>query len=195
MRLLGFGGGLLVDLQEVDLKTEDALKTTTEVEGKAALEPETTPMGQGGGVKRKTLAGMLSEALCSHIRRVSEQRLGSIPILRHMREVGSVHLSSTPPITERGASIREDLPGDNDEIPFARRAREAGRKFTGEKKDGKLLWFFLKFRFFLLLLSHLEPSLPLSLQVFFSFSLFEASLFLLFFSLPIRLLPFTFSLL
>ena len=56
-----------------------------------------------------------------------------------MREAGSVHLSSTPPIMERGASIREDLPGDNDEIPFARRAREAGRKFTGGKKDGKLL--------------------------------------------------------
>ena len=41
---------------------------------------------------------------------------------------GSVHLSSTPPIMERGASIREDLPGDNDEIPFSRRAGEAGRE-------------------------------------------------------------------
>ena len=36
-----------------------------EVEAKATLEPETTATGPGGGVKRKTLAGMLSEALCS----------------------------------------------------------------------------------------------------------------------------------
>ena len=41
MTLLGFEGGLLVDSQEVDdLETDNALKTTTEVEGKAALEPE-----------------------------------------------------------------------------------------------------------------------------------------------------------
>ena len=121
------------------MKTEDGLKRMTEVEGKAALKPETTPMGPGGRVKRKTLAGMLSEALCSRTRRVSERRPGSIPILQHIREVGSVHLSSTPRIVERGASIREDLPGDIDEIPFARRAREAGRKITGGKNDGKLL--------------------------------------------------------
>ena len=56
-----------------------------------------------------------------------------------LRCASCVYLSLTPPIMERGASIREDLPGDNDGIPFARRAREAGRKFTGGKNDGKLL--------------------------------------------------------
>ena len=60
--------GLLVDSQEVDdLETDNALKTTTEVEGKAALEPETGPTA---GVKRKTLVGILSEALCLSTRRV-----------------------------------------------------------------------------------------------------------------------------
>ena len=97
---------------------------------KATLEPET---GLTGGVKRKTLAGMLSEALCSRARRVSERRPASIstpiPILRRTREGSTpcnVHLSSTPPIMEH----------DDDETPFARRAREAGRRFMGGKKDG-----------------------------------------------------------
>ncbi|KIJ92334.1 hypothetical protein K443DRAFT_13682 [Laccaria amethystina LaAM-08-1] len=125
-----FRRGFLVDSQEVDgLKTEEevALNTTTELD--KALEPGTTT---GGGVKRKTLAGMLSEALCSRARRVSERKSGSIPIpiLRRTRETGGtggtcVRLSSSTPIMEH----------DDDEIPFARRAREAGRRFTGGKKD------------------------------------------------------------
>ena len=130
-----FRRGFLVDAnsQAVDgSKTEgDTLNTTTEeVEAKATLEPET---GLTGGVKRKTLAGMLSEALCSRARRVSERRPASIstpiPILRRTREgctPCNVHLSSTPPIMEH----------DDDETPFARRAREAGRRFMGGKKDG-----------------------------------------------------------
>ena len=101
------------------------------------LEPETGPTtGPTGGVKRKTLAGMLSEALCSRARRVSERRHpGSIPIpiRRRTREAttGSLRLSSTTLL------IMEHEDGD-DEIPFARRARarEAGRRFMGGKKDG-----------------------------------------------------------
>ena len=132
-----FRRGFLVESnsQEDGLKTEQehALnKTLTEVETKATLEPDTGPTPRGG-VKRKTLAGMLSEALCSRARRVSERRPASIstpiPILRRTREGStpcSVHLSSTPPIMEH----------DDDETPFARRAREAGRKFVGGKKDG-----------------------------------------------------------
>lgn len=84
------------------------------------VEPETTP----AGVKRKTLAGMLSEALCSRARRVSER---PIPVLRRTRETCSVRLSSStpPPIMQR----------EDDETPFARRARDAGRRFGGGKKD------------------------------------------------------------
>ena len=95
-------------------------------------------------MKRKTLAGMLSEALCWRARRVSERR-GSIPIpiLRCTWETGtchpqSVHLSSTLPIIEH----------DDDEIPFSRRAREAGRRFTGGKKDGEFFSSIHSFFFF-----------------------------------------------
>jgi hypothetical protein len=59
-------------------------------------------------LRRRTLAGMLSEALCSRARRVSE---------RARRPVG--------------AQV-EDI---EDEVPFARRAREQGRSFRGGKND------------------------------------------------------------
>ena len=147
--LSGSGGGFFVDSnsQEVDgSKTEgEALNTGTEEvdKTKATLQPETTATGPGGGVKRKTLAGMLSEALCWRARRVSERR-GSIPIpiLRCTRETGTCHtqsvrLSSTLPIIEH----------DDDEIPFSRRAREAGRRFTGGKKDGESFLRFIPFFF------------------------------------------------
>ncbi|KAH7923582.1 hypothetical protein BV22DRAFT_571653 [Leucogyrophana mollusca] len=58
-----------------------------------------------GLLGRRTLAGMLSEALCSRARRVSERR---------------------------GKSASEDI---EDEVPFARRAREQGRPFRGGKID------------------------------------------------------------
>lgn len=60
-----------------------------------------------GTLKRKTLAGMLSEALCSRARRVSERKSPSLP----------------PSSSEE------------DEVPFARRAREAGKRFSGGKND------------------------------------------------------------
>jgi len=61
-----FGRGFLVDSQEQEVqdsktKTEDSLN---EAEAKATLEPETGP----GGVKRKTLTGMLSEVLRLSVR-------------------------------------------------------------------------------------------------------------------------------
>jgi hypothetical protein len=63
----------------------------------------TSPLSASERVlRRRTLAGMLSEALCSRARRVSERR--------------------------------EEL---EDEVPFARRAREAGKMFRGGKNDGK----------------------------------------------------------
>ena len=119
---------------------------------------------------------------------------GAIPIsiLRHTREQGrtlcSMRLSSTPPIMEHS----------DDEIPFARRAREAGRRFLSGKKDGEfsssksffflsslalsLLFLLLSLRVFFSSPSStvVSPSLSLSL----SLSLFEASLFLLLFEPP-----------
>lgn len=67
---------------------------------------------------RRTLAGMLSEALCSRARRVSERR-------------------------PRGASSSKMKPLGSSaddielEVPFARRAREQGKVFRGGKVDGK----------------------------------------------------------
>lgn len=72
--------------------------------------PSPSPSGLLG---RRTLAGMLSEALCSRARRVSERRP------KH-------------PLS---------LDGVEDEVPFARRAREQGRVFRGGKVDGKFLGF------------------------------------------------------
>ena len=65
---------------------------------------------------RRSLAGMLSEALCSRARRVAER--GSSGSGR------------------RG--VLEIVGEDTDEVPFARRAREEGKRFKGGKVDGKL---------------------------------------------------------
>ncbi|KAF9242792.1 hypothetical protein BU15DRAFT_43644 [Melanogaster broomeanus] len=65
--------------------------------------------GRGQGLLgRRTLAGMLSEALCSRARRVSERK---------------------------GESFAGDDADVEDEVPFARRAREQGKTFRGGKID------------------------------------------------------------
>lgn len=67
--------------------------------------------GTGKGLLgRRTLAGMLSEALCSRARRVSERK---------------------------GKNFVDDDGDVEDEIPFARRAREQGKTFKGGKIDGE----------------------------------------------------------
>jgi len=66
-------------------------------------------------LKRKTLAGMLSEALCSRAKHVSEHKA----------------FYHSPAAT----SSLEDIDTEVDEVPFARRAREVGKRFTGGKKD------------------------------------------------------------
>jgi len=71
---------------------------------------------------RRSLAGMLSEALCSRARRVAERGLS-----------GS---------GRRGAL--EVVGEEVDEVPFARRAREEGKRFKGGKVDGKFLLHVLR---------------------------------------------------
>ncbi|KAF8621707.1 hypothetical protein AX15_007568 [Amanita polypyramis BW_CC] len=67
-------------------------------------------------LRRRTLAGMLSEALCSRARRVSERR----------------HCDQK----QRNVACEETLGANvEDEVPFARRAREAGKMFRGGKND------------------------------------------------------------
>jgi hypothetical protein len=83
------------------LRDEPATKSNTP-------STPTTPTAATTTLKRKSLAGMLSEALCSRAKRVSERRASSI--LTHDGE-------------------------EEDEIPFARRAREVGKRFCGGKND------------------------------------------------------------
>lgn len=73
----------------------------------------------GGLLGRRTMAGMLSEALCSRARRVSERRPRGT--------------SSTKAVDVNSADEVDEL-----EVPFGRRAREQGKVFRGGKVDGKL---------------------------------------------------------
>lgn len=72
-------------------------------------------MASSSQLPRRTLAGMLSEALCSRARRVSQRRLTT--------------MSAADPTRLFSAA--------DDEIPFGRRAREEGRPFKGGKLDGE----------------------------------------------------------
>ncbi|PCH34723.1 hypothetical protein WOLCODRAFT_124897 [Wolfiporia cocos MD-104 SS10] len=79
----------------------------------AAASASATPAqqtGVRGQLGRQALAAMLSEALCSRARRVAEMRRS--------------------PHRKEGESDGED-----EEIPFARRAREHGKAFRGGKPD------------------------------------------------------------
>jgi Stage II sporulation protein E (SpoIIE) len=75
-----------------------------------------SPATSASQLPRRTLAGMLSEALCSRARTVSQRR------------------SKTTSTVEPMMMTSSDL---CDEIPFARRAREEGRPFSGGKPDGE----------------------------------------------------------
>ncbi|KAK7696369.1 hypothetical protein QCA50_001023 [Cerrena zonata] len=89
---------------------------------------------------RRTLAGMLSEALCSRARSVSE-RQGK---RRHRPRKSSPSASSSLPSSSSmfgGVKLSSSAPEtileceEDDEVPFARRAREEGRSFSGGKMD------------------------------------------------------------
>ena len=101
-------------------------------------------------LRQHSLASMLSEALCSRARRVSERRasLGSRKLtptnldpyaqgtdLRVAVGGGIDAGTSGGPESRAGLDAEED----EDEVPFARRAREAGKTFRGGKRDGIFL--------------------------------------------------------
>lgn len=77
------------------------------------------PLGDISGLlARRSLAGMLSEALCSRARRVAE---------RGHKSFQSEAAKVLEPVEEESC----------DEVPFARRAREEGKRFKGGKVDGQ----------------------------------------------------------
>jgi len=83
-----------------NLWDEDVLDEVVRFRKSFLVDSETSPL-----LRRRALAGMLSEALCSRARRVSERKHIDVSV--------------------------------EDEVPFARRAREVGRPFKGGKNDGK----------------------------------------------------------
>ncbi|RXW25812.1 hypothetical protein EST38_g39 [Candolleomyces aberdarensis] len=92
----------------------------------ASSQPEAEPKGTAKNsekdrmLRRKTLAGMLSEALCSRAKKVAERRWSP-------KSSGT-----SSPADGIFSSFSQEEP---DEVPFARRAREAGRVFRGGKQD------------------------------------------------------------
>jgi hypothetical protein len=80
---------------------------------------------------RRTLAGMLSEALCSRARTVSERRPRTTTPALTPKSTPDTDVRTA----EAGNEVRTDG-NDDDEVPFARRAREQGKTFRGGKIDG-----------------------------------------------------------
>ena len=169
-------------------------------------------------LKRKALASMLSEALCSRAKRVSEIRTSSSMSTKQIMGSGSSLLifpqlsiipedlhnpttlsllssqssspvpsfSSSPPTSPRSRSRSRSrsrnsprtqtrhLPGtgldpetkiETNEIPFAFRAKQAGRVFRGGKQDGVFNSIFF-FAFFFLVYSFRLSFLLLSEKLF-----------------------------
>ena len=110
---------------------------TTSTKSNDSNAPESAPPTPAGAAtatpapsatfRRSTLAGMLSEALCSRAKRVSETR-GSRKAAAGEKTAKSV-LTSTE---AAGAQAQTD-------VPFARRAKEQGKLFEGGKPDGEFV--------------------------------------------------------
>ena len=99
-----------------NLWDEEVLEEVVRVKDVLLRYSSSNSASLGQLLARRSLAGMLSEALCSRARRVAEK--GSSGSGR------------------RGAL--EVVGEEVDEVPFARRAREEGKRFKGGKVDGKL---------------------------------------------------------
>ncbi|KIM87718.1 hypothetical protein PILCRDRAFT_258726 [Piloderma croceum F 1598] len=102
--------------------SEPGSDTNTHGSGKNTPSPSPPPAKSLLG--RRTLAGMLSEALCSRARRVSERRPRSTA-----KPNSSSKFSCDP------TAVASAVPALEDEVPFARRAREQGKVFRGGKVD------------------------------------------------------------
>ncbi|KAL5480482.1 hypothetical protein ACEPAI_1752 [Sanghuangporus weigelae] len=114
-------------------------------EVRRAIEVHRRPLGRdspadtSGLLGRRTLAGMLSEALCSRARQMSMQTHHPRCTARRAAAEGTGVIASPAVIAEKGRSgndnkvQQEALPLE--ELPFERRAREEGRSFRGGKSD------------------------------------------------------------
>ncbi|KAJ7056616.1 phosphatase 2C-like domain-containing protein [Mycena amicta] len=95
-----------------------------------ATDGEAKEPGEHSRLRRRTLAAMLSEALCSRARRVATRRAAggqSCAMAASAPAASFLHEA----VASGALSANEDA----DETPFARRARETGREFRGGKND------------------------------------------------------------
>ena len=116
-------------------------------------------------LKRKAFAGMLSEALCSRAKRVSETHHTPRKSIAKKPRFNIIPEEAEPPrdgvelVTSSSSTTNEEYPDtvDAGEIPFARRAKLNGRRFRGGKVDGV---FFVceKFDFLIAFIRQISPS-------------------------------------
>ncbi|KIJ37546.1 hypothetical protein M422DRAFT_69258 [Sphaerobolus stellatus SS14] len=108
--------------------------------------------GNGGkrAYENKWLPGMLSQALCSRAKSVSESRGCSTTSKSASTSIPRPQGVSSPILSAAAASAsahpetqaEEDAEQYRDEVPFARKAREEGIKFVGGKCDGVFRFHF-----------------------------------------------------
>ncbi|KAI0631587.1 phosphatase 2C-like domain-containing protein [Trametes polyzona] len=117
--------GLSDNLWDADILDEVVRFRRSFMPSPASSSPEgaaSTAAAATAAFRRSTLAGMLSEALCSRAKRVSETR-GS-------RKSHKSTQSQSAGKTNGPNGVQVEF-----EVPFARRAREQGRLFDGGKPD------------------------------------------------------------
>lgn len=103
--------GLSDNLWDADI-LDEVVRFRRSFMGTSASQETATP-APSATFRRSTLAGMLSEALCSRAKRVSETRG-----------------SRKSQVEKKSAEV---------DVPFAKRAREQGKLFEGGKPDGECL--------------------------------------------------------
>ncbi|KAF7331718.1 Protein phosphatase [Mycena kentingensis (nom. inval.)] len=89
----------------------------------------------GPRLRRQTLAGLLSEALCSRARRVATRRAAGSQPCGAMASSAPAGTSVLHEAVLSGGLRPNADDVDVDDTPFARRARETGREYRGGKND------------------------------------------------------------
>ncbi|KAJ7663857.1 hypothetical protein DFH06DRAFT_1471007 [Mycena polygramma] len=135
-----------------ELDADEELKDAAGSESPSP-SPSVTAAVDSARLRRRTLAGMLSEALCSRARRVATRRAGKergracvVPgspssaassgaasSLGSTSAASSLGSTSLPGVREE--AVDAEVGVDEDDTPFARRARETGRVYRGGKND------------------------------------------------------------
>jgi len=113
---------------------------TEKVDGEVEVESEESMNSGKRAYERRWLPGMLSQALCSRAKSVSESRGAPVYPNGAFPKPASAYFSTaaaSPSSTDSTSnSSTSSSSRERDEVPFARKAREEGIKFVGGKCDG-----------------------------------------------------------